>query len=182
MDGFTFMDGVYVYFVTFTIVDWLPIFINPEPINIIIDNLRFCIIEKHLRVYAYVIMPNHIHLVAFGANFSNSRLQKTLSEFRRFTGHRLANYVDKNLSESLVKVCSSGALSDRTKQIWQQGWHAEGLASERFLKQKVDYVHENPVRKGYVREPEHWMHSSAGFWFAGIESSIPIAEIIEEEE
>ena len=69
MDGYLFFEGVYVYYVTFTVVDWLPIFITPEPINIIVDSLRFCIKEKFLRVHAYVIMPNHIHMVVFDAKY-----------------------------------------------------------------------------------------------------------------
>ena len=51
MDNYTLIDGVYVYFVTFTIIDWLPVFIAPEPIQIIVDSLRYCIFEN-----AYVSM------------------------------------------------------------------------------------------------------------------------------
>jgi REP element-mobilizing transposase RayT len=182
MDSFKFIEGVFAYYVTFTVVDWLPIFINPEPTKIINDCLRFCISTKFLRVYAYVIMPNHLHMVVFDARFDNTRLQKTLAEFRKFTGHKLADYVDNNLAASLSRVIRSNSLNDRSRQVWIPGWHAEGLASEGFLNQKVDYIHQNPFRKGYVRVPEHWQHSSAGFWINGEAGEIPISMVIYEEE
>jgi putative transposase len=150
MDGFKLMDGVYVYFVTFTIIDWLPVFINPEPTQIIVDSLRFCIREKGLRINAYVIMPNHLHMILFDGKFDNENLQPTLA--------------------------------DRDRQIWQPGWHAEGLASEDFWKQKMDYIHENPVRKGYVRLPEHWRYSSAGYWINGEDGDVPLVPLKSEEE
>jgi REP element-mobilizing transposase RayT len=173
MDSYKFMDGVYVYFVTFTIIDWLPIFINPEPVRIINESLRYCVNNKNLRIHAYVIMPNHIHLIVYDSVRNNDRLGKTLTEFRKFTGNKLANFIDNNLSESLSLVIRSKALTDRTRQVWRPGWHAEGLASEGFLHQKMDYIHQNPVRKGYVKLPEHWIHSSAGFWINGEESDLP---------
>ena len=181
MDSYKLMDGVYLYFVTFTTVDWLPVFINPEPIRIITDSLRFCIMNKYLKVYAYVIMPNHIHLVISDANFNNSRLQETLTAFRKYTGHNLANYIDNYLPESLWRVIHNKPLNDRNRQVWQSGWHAEGLVSEKFFNQKVNYIHENPVRKGFVRLPEDWAHSSAGYWINGEEGEFPITLDIEDE-
>ena len=174
MDEYKFIDGVYVYFVTFTIIDWLPIFINPEPVEIINESLRFCIKNKHLRIQAYVIMPNHIHLIVYDLNCDNASLGKTLMDFRKFTGSKLATYIDNTLAESLALVIRSKALTDRIRQVWRRGWHAEGLASESFLFQKMNYLHENPVRKGFVKCTEHWAHSSAGYWLNESEGEIPI--------
>jgi len=182
MDSFKFIEGVYLYFVTFTVVDWLPIFINREPINIITDNLNFCINERSLRVYAYVIMPNHLHMVVFDAKFDNAHLQMTLAEFRKFTGHKLADYVDNNLATSLSRVIRNNSLNDRRRLVWIPGWHAEALASEAFLNQKVEYIHQNPVRKGFVDVPEAWRYSSAAYWVSGQEGEIPISTLIEETE
>ena len=174
MDEYKFIDGVYVYFVTFTIVDWLPIFINPEPVGIINESLRFCINNKDLHIHAYVIMPNHIHLIVYDANNDNDNLGKTLTAFRKFTGGKLATYIDNTLAESISLAIRSKALTDRIRQVWRRGWHAEGLASESFLLQKMNYIHENPVRKGFVKFPEHWVHSSAGYWINECEGEIPI--------
>ncbi|HOE35331.1 MAG: transposase [Chloroflexi bacterium] len=174
MDSYKFIDGVYVYFVTFTVVHWLPIFINSESIEIINESLRFCIANKYLRVLAYVIMPNHIHLIVTDSDHNNERLAKTLTELRKFTGNKLADYIDVSLSETLAQATRNKQLTDRVRQVWQAGWHAEALATEQFLAQKVNYIHENPVRKGFVLMPEHWRHSSAGYWVNGTESEIPL--------
>lgn len=178
MDSYKFMEGVYVYFVTFTTTDWLPIFINPEPTKILLDSLKFCIKEKYLRVHAYVIMPNHMHMIVFDSKFDNDRLQKTLAEFRRFTGNKLANYIDHNLAPSISAVIRSEQLKDRARQVWQPGWYAEGVVNETFINQKIDYIHDNPVRKGYVRLPEYWENSSASFWIRGYDGNIPIVLVV----
>lgn len=118
MDCFRIVDGVYVYFVTFTVIDWLPVFINPEPTQIIVDSLRFCIKEKGLCINAYVIMPNHLHMLVFDEKFNNDRLGQTLTDFGKFTGRKLAGFIDNNLSESLAMVIRSKELTDRERQIW----------------------------------------------------------------
>ena len=174
MDNYRFINGVYIYFVTFTIVDWLPVFIDPEPIETIINSLRFCYANKHLRIHAYVIMPNHIHLIVSDADYNNERLGKTLTDFRKFTGNGLADYIDANLSETLAQTIRLKQLNDRIRHVWQSGWHAEALDTEYFLMQKVNYIHENPVRKRLVKLPEHWRHSSAEYWINGEIGDIPI--------
>lgn len=178
MDSNKFIDGVYVYFVTFTIKDWLPIFISPEPVEILKESLHYCINKKYLCLHAYVFMPNHIHLIVFDSNYENERLGKTLTEFRKFTGNKLANYIDNNLAESLSAVIRTTARTDRIRQVWRSGWHAEGLISEAFLLQKMNYIHENPVRQGFVHLPEHWVHSSAGYWINQTEDDLPIAPFL----
>ena len=121
MDSYKFIDGVYVYFVTFTIVDWLPVFIGPKPIEIINESLQFCHSNKHFCIHAYVIMPNHIHLIVSDTGYDNDRLGKTLTEFRKFTENKLANYIDANLSDALALVTRGKQLQDRIRQIWQPG-------------------------------------------------------------
>ncbi len=65
MDRYNLIDGIYVYYITFIILDWLPVFVNPEPTQILVESMRFCIKEKGMRIHAYVIMPNHIHMIVF---------------------------------------------------------------------------------------------------------------------
>jgi putative transposase len=158
------LGGVYVCFDTFVIIDWLPIFVNPEPVGIINESLHYCINNKNLRIHAYVFLPNHIHLIVFDSICDNDRLGKILTEFRKFKGKNLANHIANNFAEPLSLIIRSKALTDRTWQVWRPGWHAEGLESKAFLHQKMDYIHQNPVKKGYVKYSEHWIHSSAGFW------------------
>jgi len=146
MDRYRFTDGVYVYFVTFTVKDWLPIFINPEASQIIIDSLQYSINTRGLRINAYVIMPNHLHMIVFDKKFVNSNLKLTLTNFRKFTGRKLANHIDNNLSDLYSISIRRKSLEDRFRQVWQPGWHAKGLLSEDVWIQKMNYIHEDPVR------------------------------------
>lgn len=182
MDRYNLIDGIYVYYITFTILDWLPVFVNPEPTQILVESMRFCIKEKGMRIHAYVIMSNHIHMIVFDRKFYNAHLQQALAAYRKYTGRRLADYIENNLSESLALVTRSKELEDRDRQVWQPGWHAEGLVSESFWMQKMNYIHENPVRKGYVRLPEQWRYSSAGYWLNGEVGDVSVVPIQSEEE
>ena len=94
----------------------------------------------------------------------------------------MADYIENNLSESLALVIRSKELEDRDRQVWQPGWHAEGLVSESFWMQKMNYIHEKPVRKGYVRLPEQWRYSSAGYWLNGEVGDVSVVPIQSEEE
>lgn len=179
MNSYKFLENVFHYFITFTIKDWLPLFINPEPIQILIDSLNYCIDQKHLRVNAYVIMPNHVHMIVFDQTLDNQRLKQTLIEFRKFTGHQLADYIDNHLPNTISAIIHDQNVDDRQRQVWQPGWHAEGIVSEAFWEQKVNYIHMNPVKKGFVKYPEHWRYSSAGYWLNGEVGDVPITDIFE---
>jgi len=181
VSGYKLIEGVYAYFVTFSVKDWLPLFDSHQPKQIIMDSLRFCIEEKFLRIYAYVLMIDHMHLIVFDANFDNLRLQRTLTSFRKYTGKELANYIDDNLSEAMSLTIRCRSMKDRARQVWQPGWHMEGLVNEWFLEQKLEYIHDNPVRKGYVNAPEQWGYSSAGFWLREEEGILPVVRAIQEE-
>ena len=85
--------------------------------------------EKGMRIHAYVIMPNHIHMIVFDRKFYNAHLQQALAAYRKYTGRRLADYIENNLSESLALVIRSKELEDRDRQVWhlvgmQRVWSA----------------------------------------------------------
>jgi len=164
MEKYRITDGIGVYFVTFTVVDWLPVFIRDTPCQIIVDSLNFCITAKKLRVFAYVIMPNHLHAILFDADFNAERLKQTLNDFRKFTGRQLADYCTQQFPPFYTEVLRIHAGEDRQRRFWQPTQHPVGLFSPDFLQQKVEYIHGNPCRIGLVQQPEHWRFSSAAFW------------------
>jgi putative transposase len=164
MERYRILEGVSVYFVTFTIVDWLPVFIDELTCKIITNSLSFCIKNKNLRVNAYVVMPNHLHAIVFDGDFNSERLKHTLDDFRKFTGRQLADTCEAHFSPIFSEVFRKAAGEDRQRRVWQPTQHPEGIISEQFWQQKVNYIHENPVRKGLVNRPENWRFSSAKFW------------------
>ena len=175
MDRFHFKDGISTYFCTFTVVDWLPLFIKPEFTRIIVESLVYCSENKDLKIHGYVIMPNHMHAIFSDKDNDNQRLHNTLIEFRSFTGHKLAGLVDNTCPTSWSNILRETAETDRVRRVWQSGWHAEAVVNQDFFEQKLFYIHNNPVRAGFVALPEHWVHSSARLWLLGEKSKVPIS-------
>jgi putative transposase len=73
-----------VYFVTSTIVDWIPVFTSSKYFSILIDNLKFYQKNNRLKIYAYVILNNHFHLIV-----SNENLSKTIQSFKKYTAKQI---------------------------------------------------------------------------------------------
>jgi len=163
MESYRILPDVPVYFVTFSVVEWLPIFIAEKSCQIVAESLNYCHREKSLRVNAYVIMPTHLHAIVFDADFKSERLKDALTNFRKFTGRRLADFCDMYMPCCFRTTLRDKALDDRDRRVWQPSKHPEAIFSELFWMQKLDYLHDNPRRKGLVTRAEHWRFSSAAY-------------------
>src|SRR3954462_2717305 len=86
MERYRIYPEAAVYFVTYSIVEWLPVFVTEAAFRIVAESLTFCHHNKHLRINAFVIMPTHMHMIVFDGDFANERLISTLADFRKFTG------------------------------------------------------------------------------------------------
>ncbi len=177
MERYRIVKDVGVYYVTFTVVEWLPVFINEATCKIVTDSLNSCIQNKSLRVNAYVIMPTHLHATVFDQEFDSEKLKHTLDDFRKYTGRQLLDYACQHLPKCFVEVFQKHAGPDRKRRFWQPTQHPVGIFTHGFWKQKTDYIHDNPCRKGLVVRPEDWRFSSARFWEAGISSDVELSEV-----
>jgi REP element-mobilizing transposase RayT len=164
MERYRIVEGVGLYYVTFSVIEWLPVFIDETACKIITDSLNFCIQKKHLGVNAYVIMPTHVHAILFDVEFDPVRLKSTLDDMRKFTGRQLLDHAARHLPKSYTEEFQKHAGKDRERRFWQPTQHPVGITSNGFWKQKMDYVHQNPCRKGLVLRPEDWRFSSARYW------------------
>jgi len=156
-------DGA-VYFVTYTVVDWLPVFVSEATCSTIKESLVFCHRNKGLRVNAYVIMPTHLHAIVFHESFAAEPLRTALADFRKFTGRQLSDFCCRSAPPCFAETLRKESGEDRERRFWQPTRHPEVLATERFWRQKLDYLHENPCRKGLVRRADHWRFSSAAYY------------------
>ena len=147
------------HFLTCTIMEWLPVFSHPEAVSILLDSWRYQREHQGLRLYGYVVMENHIHFIA-----QAERLDKCLSSFKSFTARRIIDYLEESTAEYLLKRLRFSKLAhkhDREYQFWQEGSHAELLFSDDMMREKLEYIHANPVKRGYVDTAEQWRYSSA---------------------
>jgi hypothetical protein len=164
METFRLHQDHALYYLTFSIVEWLPVFIAEEPCLIITESLNFCHREKHLCTNAFVIMPTHMHWIGFDAAFDTNRLGETITAFRKFTGQRLSEHCDRQMPRAFSETLRRTGRSDRERQFWQQSRHPEAIFSRDFWQTKIDYLHDNPRRKGLVLDPLSWRFSSAAYW------------------
>jgi REP element-mobilizing transposase RayT len=164
MEVYRIHEDVALYYLTFSVIEWLPVFVSEETCLIVTESLNFCHREKGLRINAFVIMPTHMHMIVFDAEFNHQRLHQTLVDMRKFTGRRLADHCEQKMPAAFGAVLQKTRRTDRKRQFWQPSRHPEAIWSLEFWRTKVDYLHDNPRRKGLVWDATHWRFSSAGFW------------------
>ena len=164
MERFQIYDDTPLYYLTFTAVHWLPVFVTEESCLIITESLNYCHQHKGLRINAFVIMPTHLHLILFDKDFDVARLRRTLLDMRKYTGRQLAEFCEQKMPTAFGDVIGKPGRGDRARQFWQPSRHPVALQSEPFWRTKIDYVHDNPRRKGSVREATQWRFSSAAYW------------------
>lgn len=166
-----------IYFVTFSVVDWLPVFVTEEACQIIADSLSFCHLHKLLRVNVFVILPTHLHAVVFDDAFDPERLAQSLADLRKHTGLELIRYCERAMPRCFLQCLACASTGDRQHRFWQKGMHPQALYSQEVWRQKVEYLHENPCRKGLVGDPRHWRFSSAGSWLDGSGSEVMLTPL-----
>ncbi len=174
MKPFTVTKESRYYFCTDTIVGWQYVFTSYPFFNIIIDSLKYCQSNKGLKLHGYVIMPNHIHTIL---SAESGNLNDVIRDFKRHTSMMISATLTETGNNRLIRYFSVTAKNDgkgNNFKVWQAGSHPIALYSEKFFSQKLNYIHENPVRKGYVGRPEHWIYSSARNYALGDNSIITI--------
>jgi REP element-mobilizing transposase RayT len=164
MERYRFYADGAVYFVTFCVVDWLPVFVSEHACRIVADSLNFCHRTKGLRINAYVIMPTHFHAILFHESFHAGQLETVVTDFRKFTGRELCDYCDRHMPPCFSGAFREAAGDDRQRRFWQPSRHPEQIETESFWRRKLDYLHENPCRKGLVARADYWRFSSASYW------------------
>ena len=166
MERYRITSDAAVNFVTFSVVDWLPVFVSEATCRIITDSLNFCHERKGLCTNAYVIMPTHMHAMLFNRNFDAEQLEKAITDFRKFTGRSLCDFLENHSPRCFAETLRSASIEDRERRFWQPSRHPEAIETDCFWKQKFDYLHENPCRKGLVRRADEWRYSSAAYYFS----------------
>lgn len=164
MSGFLTQE---LYFTTTTVVDWIDVFTRPIYKQIILDSLAYCQKEKGLDIYAWVLMINHLHMVV-GVNDDRYSISDIMRDFKKFTSKKIITSIEENPQESrktwmLDRFCFIGNNDKKIKnfKFWRDGNNIEQIYSYEFFKQKVNYIHMNPVRQEIVEHPEDYLYSSA---------------------
>lgn len=159
------------HFYTFTTVNWVHVFHYKDLAEVVLDSIEYMQNNDRITLYGYVIMENHIHIVASAFNLSEQ-----IKNNKSFTARKILDTLTENKRSNLLDMFRTGKACHKTEsdfQFWQEGSHPEMILDEAMMRQKLDYIHYNPVRRGYVDMPEHWRYSSARD-YAGKEGLIPL--------
>ena len=166
---YRFTENDIPHFITMTLVEWIDLFNRPRYKDIIIDSLKFCINEKGLIVHAYVIMPNHIHAIIRTRN--DESLSSVVRDFKRYTAKALYETLKSDKHESrrnwltwIVESQGVKSASNQDMKMWRHENHPIPLDMGNMVEQRIQYIHENPVRAGIFYTPEDYVYSSAGVY------------------
>lgn len=159
-------DHQALHFITFATVAWVDALSRPIYKDIIVGSLSYCIKSKGLVVYAYVIMSNHIHLIASAKEAYN--LSDILRDLKKHTSKTILSSIENNIQESrknwmlwIFKKAGEKNSNNKNHQFWQQDNRPIMLSTNEMVIQRLDYIHNNPVTERLVNEPEHYIYSSA---------------------
>ncbi len=153
----------YISFFTATIVDWNPILYNDKLKDIIVSSMRFMVNDGRLRIFAFVIMPSHIHIVWRVKN--ERRTQDIQRDFLKYTAQQIKFELERSNPEILRKFYVGA--KDRKYQIWKRNPLTSRLPSIELVEQKIHYIHGNPERGKWklCENFEDHEYSSAGFYY-----------------
>ena len=155
-----------LYFVTTTVVDWVDIFTRPKYKHILLDSLTYCQQNKGLNIYAWVLMSNHLHMIV--SVEEEHTISDVMRDFKKYTSKSVVSELLNDYQESRREwmldrfvFAAVGDTKTTNYRLWQDGYNPELLYSEEFFRQKLDYIHNNPVVQEIVSSPEDYLYSSA---------------------
>jgi putative transposase len=155
----------YPQFFTATILDWKHLLRPDKYKKIITNSLDFLVAEKRVAVYGFVIMPNHMHLVwHIGEGWKLENVQR---DFLKFTAQQIKFDLKECHPDFLEKFKVNA--KDRTYQMWERNSLSVDICSEKVMRQKLNYIHNNPAQQHWnlCKDPVDYRYSSASFYETG---------------
>ncbi len=174
-------DQTKLHFITFAVVRWTNVFAIKKYVNIVIESLKFCQKEKGLEIFAWCVMPDHVHFILGSKKDS---INDIVRDFKKFTSVQITRAMELDVAEESRRMLDIFKReAQRSKKhvkykFWQDQYHPIELNTNTMMDQKLDYIHENPVKAGLVEMAEKYLYSSARDYYVGEKGLIDI-EFIE---
>ena len=157
--------GHHVQFVTITNLNWLPVLEKEAHKEIIAEAIKHRVEKKEVSVYAFVIMPNHLHIIwQLHDGVIKTDFQR---DFLKFTARSILNFMKMNDDPMLNQLLVNDA--DRKYQVWERNSLSIDLYTEKVFIQKLEYIHNNPLQHKWQLAllPGDYKWSSAAFYQKG---------------
>jgi len=147
------------HFVTTVTYNRVPVFKSPNACEIFTNVLREMREHERFKLVGYVVMPDHVHLII---NPQNASVIDSVRTLKSLTARRVLDWLAiNNHHASLAKLeLAQTQKRQHAHAVWQKDYSAIDLWSPRFINQKLDYIHLNPVRAGLCQHPAKWRWSS----------------------
>jgi REP element-mobilizing transposase RayT len=170
----------YFYFVTTTAVGHVHLFKRDVIKRIILDSLHHIRTTRGVKLYVFVIMPNHIHIIAqFNHDYPLSDMMR---DFKKFTARQIYRHFQAEGNTKLLSLLQKeGRKVKQEYKVWEDNYDARDVFSVEFLQQKTDYIHHNRCQPQWklVDSPEQYLWSTAGFYLDGKPCIIPVDDVRE---
>ncbi len=164
----------HIYYITTVVYARRPIFTRPAYVLPLLDSLNYYRYRDNFKIIGFVIMPDHIHLIVWP--LGDVWLDDFMRDFKQFTAMRIIRQAKvEERTEDLAAFAQAGEETGRAKhKVWQDSYWDKNIYSEQFLRQKLSYVHRNPLRAGLVEKPEDYVYSSYRNYALGDDSLFQI--------
>ena len=162
---YKFHDNESLYFISFAVVYWIDVFVRDEYFRIIIDCWKYSQENKGLEIYAWCIMPSHVHMIV---GTSGKKLDVIIGEMKSYTSTQMKKVIKENIAESrkewmvwMMERAGKKNSNNNEWQFWQQHNKPVELKDHEMFRKALNYIHQNRVVAGFVVKEEDWQYSSA---------------------
>lgn len=162
---YKFWDSNKMYFISFATVNWIDVFTRNEYKDELIKSFQYCQQNKGLEIYAWCIMPNHVHMIV---SSHGKPLESIIRDFKKHSSEQLKILIKAHPQESrrewilwLMERAGKKNNNNNSWQFWQQHNQPLEITDDNMYAETVFYIHQNPVLSGFVYEAKQWVYSSA---------------------
>ena len=172
-DKYIIRDQNAIHFLTFTVTDGVDVFAKKDYKMELVDSMNYCIAEKGLVVYGWVIMSNHMHVIWKAKE--GHELSGIIRDYKKFTAKRIIKIIEEGPESRKVwmlkkfEFAAKRVKSNTRYKFWKNSNHAIYLGEfdTKMMEQKLEYIHNNPVKAMIVHQPEDYIFSSATDYTGG---------------
>jgi REP element-mobilizing transposase RayT len=172
----TVHDPTHLYFVTSPLVEWQPLFVHYQYASIVLNSLQWHREQERVLLFAFAVMPTHVHWI--GKPRDPFEISHVLESFSSYTAHEILKLLRSEGRDDWLAVFAAHAKPGKNHRIWQKT-EAKNAYSVEFLREKLEYTHNNPINKHWnlVADRADYRYSSACFYDRGQEPIIPIDDV-----
>jgi len=181
---YRFGDSNRPHFITFAVINWIDVFTREAYKQIFVDSPKYSMDHKSLSLHAWIIMPNHVHLIA-SVNKESIQLSDIMRDIKKYTSRMIVKAIEENQQESrkdwllwMFRRAAAINSNNNQHQFWQQDNHPIELTTNQMIDQRLNYLHENPVTAGLVWKAEDYKYSSAIDYYCEQSGLLPVELLV----